>query len=99
MIYSNPHGSVLALELLLVRVQIEEHCWPLIIRGHGSHLRDGDVGLKALDFHIIRFDGQVCLAMGHVDGARGRALRLGQLVLLLACLALCGSRSKTEGHQ
>lgn len=67
---------------------------PLIIRGHGSHLGDGHVGLEALDFHIIRLDGQVGLAVGHVDGAGGRALRLGQLVLLLACLALRGSRKK-----
>lgn len=59
-----------------------------------SYLGDGDVGLEALDFHIVWFDRQVGLAMGDVQGAGGRALRLGQLVLLLACLALCGSRSK-----
>lgn len=63
--------------LLNLRVQFEEHCWPLIIRGHGSYLGDGDVGLEALDFHIIWFDGQVCLAMGDVEGAGGRALCLG----------------------
>ena len=60
------------------------------MQGHGSYLGDGDVGLEALDFHIIRLDGQVCLAVGNVEGSRGRALCLGQLVLLLACLALCG---------
>lgn len=32
--------------------------------------------------------------MGDVEGARGRALGLGQLVLLLACLALCESGPK-----
>lgn len=93
-IYSDEtHDS--GLEALLVRA----HWWPLIIRGHGSHLGDGDVGLEALDFHIIRFDGQVCLAMGDVERAGGRALCLGQLVLLLACLALCGCKFKTVGHQ
>lgn len=50
--------------------------------------------MEALDFHIIWFDRQVCLAMGDVEGARGRALGLGQLVLLLACLALCESGPK-----
>lgn len=98
-IYSNTHDSVLALEPLLVRAQFEESCWPLIIQGHGSYLGDGDVGLEALDFHIIWFDRQVCLAMGHVEGARGRALCLGQLVLRLACLALCGPRPKIVGNQ
>lgn len=85
---------MLALEPLLVRAHC---CWPLIIWGHGSYLGDGDVGLEALDFHIIWFDGQVCLAMGDVERARGRALCLGQLVVLLACLALCGVR--TVRHQ
>lgn len=51
--------------------------------------------MEALDFHIIWFDRQVCLAMGDVEGARGRALGLGQLVLLLACLALCESGPKS----
>ena len=55
--------------------------------------------MEALDFHIIWFDGQVRLAMGDVDGGRGRALCLGQLVLLLAYLALCGSSPKTVRHQ
>lgn len=90
---------MLALRPSLVRPQSEERCRPLIIWGHGRYLGDGDVGLQALDFHIIWFDRQVCLTMGDVEGARGRALRLGQLVLLLACLALCRSRSKTVGHQ
>lgn len=72
--------------------------WPLIIwGGHGSHLGDGDVGLEALDFHIIRFDRQVRLALGHVLGGRGRALGLGQLLLLLACLTLCKFIFKTVG--
>lgn len=93
MIYSDEtHDS--GLEALLARA----HWWPLIIRGHGSHLGDGDVGLETLDFHIIWFDGQVCLAMGDVEGAGGHALCLGQLVLLLACLALCGCKFKTGGH-
>lgn len=87
-------GLKCATSVLLARA----HWWPLIIRGHGSHLGDGDVGLEALDFHIIWFDGQVCLAMGDVEGAGGRALCLGQLVLLLACLALCGCKFKTGGH-
>lgn len=95
--YSNAHDFVLALEPFLVRAHFEECWWPLIIQGHGSYLRDGDVGLEALDFHIIWFDGQVCLAMGNVEGTRGRALCLGQFVLLLACLALF--RCKTVGHQ
>lgn len=73
--------------------------WPLIIwGGHGSHLGDGDVGLEALDFHIIRFDRQVRLALGHVLGGRGRALGLGQLLLLLACLTLCKFIFKTAGE-
>lgn len=63
--------------------------WPVIIWGHGSHLGDGDIGLEALDFHIIWFDGQVCLALGDVEGGWGCTLCLGQLVLLLPCLALC----------
>lgn len=71
-----------------------KNCWPLIIQGQGSYLGNGDVGLEALDFHIIWFDGQVCLAMRDVEGARGRALSLGQLMLLLACLALCESGPK-----
>lgn len=87
MIYGNAQYSVLASKSLLVRAHFE-HCWPLVNLGHGSYLGDGDVGLEALDFHIIWFDGQVCLAMRDVEGARGRALCLGQLVLLLACLAL-----------
>lgn len=98
-IYSSACDSVLALEPLLVRTHFQELSCSLIIQGHRSYLWDGDVGLEALDFHIIWFDGQVCLAMGDVEGARGRALCLGQLVLLLACLALCESRSKTVGHQ
>lgn len=89
--------SCLLLNLFLVRAHFQEHSWSLIIRGHGSHLGDGDVGLEALDFHIIWFDRQVCLAVRDVEGARGRALCLGQLVLLLACLALCGSRLKNSG--
>lgn len=96
-IYSS--DFVCALEPLLVRAHFQEHSWSLIIRGHGSHLGDGDVGLEALDFHIIWFDRQVCLAVGDVEGTRGRALCLGQLVLLLACLALCGSRLKNSGYQ
>lgn len=88
--------SVLALAALLARA----HWWPLIIwGGHGSHLGDGDVGLEALDFHIIRFDGQVCLAMGDVMGGGGRALGLGQLLLLLARLTLCEFIFKTAEHQ
>lgn len=75
------------------------HWWPLIIwGGHGSHLGDGDIGLEALDFHIIRFDGQVRLALGHVLGGWGRALGLGQLLLLLACLTLCKFIFKTVGE-
>lgn len=73
--------------------------WPLIIwGGHGSHLGDGDVGLEALDFHIIRFDRQVRLALGHVLGGRGRALGLGQLLLLLARLTLRKLIFKTAGQ-
>lgn len=53
--------------------------------------------MEALDFHIIWFDRQVCLAMGDVEGTRGRALCLGQFVVLLACLALF--RCKTVEHQ
>lgn len=74
--------------------------WPLIIwGGHGSHLGDGDVGLEALDFHIIRFDRQVCLALGHVLGGWGHALSLGQLLLLLASLTLCEFIFKTVEKQ
>lgn len=89
--------SVLALAALLARA----HWWPLIIwgGGHGSHLGDGDVGLEALDFHIIRFDGQVRLAMGDVMGGGGRALGLGQLLLLLARLTLREFIFKTAEHQ
>lgn len=54
--------------------------------------------MEALDFHIIRFDGQVCRAMGDVDRGGIRDLCLGQLRLLLPCLALCGGPESVHSH-
>ena len=84
---------------LVVAAQPEQRRRASLFGVRGSYLGDGHVGLEALDLHVVGFDGQVGLARGDVQGTRGRALRLGQLVLLLACLALRGSQKQDISHR